>query len=233
MNKKTTGLMLLVVAAVVLAGYWYFRQQQVVQMPPPPVQMTVAQKKARFRALLVPAVDDVYCRLLRQYRRVKRQLENGESNARIAALKKQYRANSDTELLAALKPHPRSIALAQAALESNWATSRFFWQANNIFGVWSFDPNEPRLAAGRKRGDKTIYVKKYPSISAAIEDYYLLLGRGSAFREFRRARLETDDPFVLVYKLDKYSERGKEYCDEVAAVIRHNNFDQYDREEVK
>ena len=91
----------------------------------------------------------------------------------------------------ALKPHPKSIALAQAAMESSWATSRFFTEANNVFGVWSFNESEPRIAAGKKRGNKTIWVKKYHSIKASMQDYYRTLARGVAFSEFRKLKMET------------------------------------------
>ena len=128
----------------------------------------------------------------------------------------------------ALKPHPISITLAQAAMESSWATSRFFREAYNIFGVWSFDEDEPRIAAGEKRGDKTIWVKKYSSIEEAIRDYYRTLARGNAFGEFRALREQTSDPHMLVKKLDKYSEKGAKYGEELSSIISFNKFQAYD-----
>ncbi|PKI17882.1 hypothetical protein CXF71_02205 [Colwellia sp. 12G3] len=190
--------------------------------------MTVQEKKARFKALIVPAVNTVYAQLMTRYETVKATLDAGESNADIDKLKDEYKATSDAELLMALKPHPKSIAIAQAAMESSWATSRFFSVANNIFGVWSFDEDEPRVAALKKRGDKTIWVKKYDSIEAAIYDYYRTLGRSSAFAEFRKTRMETNDPFILVTKLDRYSEKGSLYGEELTSIIKFNKFDNYD-----
>lgn len=191
--------------------------------------MNVQQKKARFKTLLVPAVEEVYTELTLQYQAVTQMIKSGKSHKKIAALKKEYKATNDDELLMALKPHPKSIALAQAAMESSWATSRFFNKANNVFGVWSFDSNEPRIAAGKKRGKKTIWLKKYPTIKDSIRDYYRVLARGSAFTEFRKLKMTTSDPYKLVGKLDRYSEKGAEYGQELAAVIRFNKFDQYDQ----
>ena len=131
----------------------------------------------------------------------------------------------------ALKPHPKSIAVAQAAMESSWATSRFTRVANNLFGVWSFDEDEPRVAAGEQRGDKTIWVKKYSSFEDSIRDYYRTLARGDAYKEFRQLKMTTDDPYALVKKLDRYSEKGAEYGKELSSIMKFNKFDKYDAKE--
>jgi len=192
--------------------------------------MTVQEKKARFKKLIVPAVNSVYADLMKQYHEISDAIQLGNNPDKIAELKLEYKATSDNELLMALKPHPRSIAIAQAAMESSWATSRFFREAYNIFGVWSFDENEPRIAALQKRGDKTIWVKKYSSIEDAVYDYYRTLGRSAAFSEFRQTRMETNDPFLLVTKLDRYSEKGSLYGEELTSIIKFNKFNQYDKE---
>lgn len=193
-----------------------------------PKPMTVLQKKKRFKALLVPPVQKVYVELDRRYQQIDFWLKEGTHAEEIAALKEEYKAESDHELLAALKPHPPSIVLAQAAMESAWGTSRFFVKAKNVFGVWSFDDEEPRIAAGNQRDGETIWVKKYDSIEDSVRDNYRVLARGFAHQHFRDARLQTNDPFKLVKKLDRYSEMGAKYGDELASVIRHNHFTDYD-----
>ncbi len=213
-----------IVLLIIIASVIYTVTQKEEELP----KMTVQEKKARFKSLIVPAVDAVYAKLMTRYEDVKTTLDAGGSNANIEALKVEYKATTDAELLMALKPHPKSIAIAQAAMESSWATSRFFRVAYNIFGVWSFDEDEPRVSALKKRGDKTIWVKKYDSVEAAVEDYYRTLGRSSAFAEFRQTRMETNDPFVLVTKLDRYSEKGALYGEELTSIIKFNKFDKYD-----
>ncbi len=195
-----------------------------------PKNMTVQQKKARFKALMVPAVQKVYSELSNRYQKYRKLVESNSNRAEVDQLKEKLKAKTDTELLAALKPHPVSIVLAQAAMESAWATSRFFREAKNIFGIWSFDKNEPRIAAGEKRGKKTIWLKKYKTIEDSIRDNYRVLARGDAFKHFRDMRLKTSDPFTLVTGLDKYSELGAKYGKELAAVIRYNKFTEYDLE---
>jgi Bax protein len=166
----------------------------------------------------------VFLELTNQYNSISDAVKQDRESANIKRLKKKYKATTNNDLLKAMKPHPKSIALAQAAMESAWGTSRFFVQANNIFGVWSFNKNEPRIAAGEKRGEKTIWVKKYSSVKDAINDYYLVLARGRAFGEFRNLKIKSSDPYKLVEKLDSYSERGAEYGKELASMIRYNKF---------
>ena len=193
-----------------------------------PKKMTVREKKQRFAYLVAPAINEVHAELMKQYAEVSRSVTDGINSDLIEKLKRKYNAKSDQGLLKALKPHPQSIGLAQAAMESAWGTSRFFREANNIFGVWSFDKDEPRIAASKKRDGKTIWVKKYPSIKSSVKDYYRVLAKGHAFDEFRNLKMKTSDPYRLVKKLDRYSEKGDAYGKELAAMIRFNKFDAYD-----
>jgi len=225
---KLTSLQSKVLAALIsillCSAVIYFYSSEDTALP----KMTVQEKKARFKNLIIPAVNDVYAELMVRYNEVSASLESGSHADKIAKLKVEYKAKSDAELLMALKPHPKSIAIAQAAMESSWATSRFFREAYNIFGVWSFDKDEPRIAALKKRGDKTIWVKEYPSIKASVNDYYRTIARGGAFKEFRKLKMKTDDPFALVKKLDRYSEKGAEYGHELTSIIKFNKFHHLD-----
>lgn len=192
-----------------------------------PENMTVQEKKARFAQLLLPPLQKVYAELNGVYVLMRDKIASG-NRAGVDALKRSYDVESDEELLAALKPHPVSIALAQAAMESSWATSRFIREANNAFGVWSFSESEPRIAAGKTRGKKTVWLKRYDSLEDSVRDFYKVIARGSAFREFRELRLETDDPHQLVTKLDRYSEKGSAYGRTLSAIIRQNDFTDFD-----
>ena len=194
-----------------------------------PKKMTVAVKKERFYYLLAPAIDKVYNELLVQYNEVNKDLKSGSNAAKIEKLKATYKVKSDKALLLALKPHPQSIALAQAAMESAWATSRFFVKANNVFGMWSVNKNEPRIAAGEKRGGtRTIWLKKFASIEDSVREYYKMMGRGNAYKDFRRVRYETNDVKKIVKELDNYSEIGEKYTKELSSMIRYNKLTKYD-----
>ena len=223
--NKNTKIAIVIVLILSLTFLIFYMTQKDAELPP----MTVQEKKARFSSLIVPAVNNVYAKLMTRYEEIKKITDDGQSNDKIEQLKVEYKVATNSELLMALKPHPRSIAVAQAAIESSWATSRFFREANNIFGVWSFDEDEPRIAALKKRGDKTIWVKKYSTVEEAVYDYYRTLGRSSAFADFRQTKMITNDPFVLVTKLDRYSEKGSLYGEELTAIIKFNKFNDYDK----
>jgi Bax protein len=127
-----------------------------------------------------------------------------------------------------IKAHPPSIVLAQAIIESGWGTSRFFREANNIFGIWSFSENEDRIPASMSRAGKKVFVRKYPDIYSSIQDYYYTLGRAPAYRSFRKARMKEEDPMVLVSYLQQYSELRMVYVEKLRGIMRQNNLQQYD-----
>ena len=224
LTSSQSKILIVLISIFLVSAVIYFYTAKDTTLP----KMTVQEKKARFKALIIPAVDEVYDDLMVQYNDVSASLKSGSNTDEIAELKVEYKAKSDAELLRALKPHPKSIAIAQAAMESSWATSRFFREAYNIFGVWSFDEDEPRIAALQKRGDKTIWVKEYSSVKASVSDYYRTIARGDAFKEFRQLKMKTNDPHALVKKLDRYSEKGAEYGHELTSIIKFNKFRQYD-----
>ena len=189
-----------------------------------PQKMSVEEKKQRFRDLVIPAVLKVYADLQNQYDETKRAVDSGNIDAKIEKLMQFYSAKNPQDLLTRMKPHARSVAIAQAAMESSWATSRFTTEANNLFGVWSFNKDEPRVAAGEKRGKTTIYVKKYSSIESSIRDYYKVLATGKSYAAFRAVKMKSNNPYELVKKLDKYSEKGAEYGKELDSMIKFNRF---------
>lgn len=194
----------------------------------PQVNSLVQQKKQKFKEILVPIVTEVYNTLQRQYLNVKSDIEQGKNQEFIEKLKVEYKATTNKELLEALKPHPVSIALAQAAIESAWLTSRFTIKANNIFGVWSFRDDEPRIEASSTRGEKKIYLKKYKTFKAAVTDYYKNLAKNWAYEKFREERTLTNDPYHLVQFLESYSEKKERYTKLLAKMIEHNDFYKYD-----
>jgi len=142
-------------------------------------------------------------------------------------LYKKYKTDNIKKLANRLKTHPVSIVLAQAAIESAWGESRFFKEGNNIFGMWSYNKNEPRMRTKGTRNGKHIYVKKYASISDAIDDYFLVIGRG-AYKSFRKQRNITDNPLELVKYLVNYCEL-RNYPSKLRKFIVHNKLRKFDK----
>jgi len=192
-----------------------------------------AETKRIFLNKTIAAIRKVKARLDTEYQYVyklslKKTLTHKEKR-KIEQLKKRYKVEGIPCLLKRLHTHPISIVIAQAALESGWGSSRFYREANNIFGIWSYDPYEPRMAAGKARkGKKTVYVKKYKNLEASIESYYRMMANGRAYKQFRTARLHTDNPFEMIAYLDHYSELRHEYVKRLYYVIKSNRFYELD-----
>lgn len=122
---------------------------------------------------------------------------------------------------------PVELALAQAANESAWGTSRFTLVANNLFGQWTFTPGQGIVPEGRPEGE--IYeVRKFPTIYDSVRSYANNLNTHHAYQSFRYLReeqntVENPDGLLLAEGLLSYSIRGEEYIREIQSMIRQNN----------
>jgi len=128
---------------------------------------------------------------------------------------------------------PESLALAQAAKESGWGTSRFSKQANNLFGQWCFTKGCGIVPARRSKG-MTHEIQKFDSVGDAIEAYVKNLNTHRAYTKLREKRYsllkegESPSGSELAITLTEYSERGAIYGQEVASLIRYNKLEEYD-----
>lgn len=175
--------------------------------------LPIAEAKSTFINIMLPAILVAKEELQFQQKQVKRlmtkeRLEKLDSSF-LEPLFKTFKTNNLPELNKRMTLHPNSIILAQAAVESGWGKSRFFKEANNVFGVWSMNSNEDRIPAKFTRNGKKIYLRKYPDISASIKDYFYTIGKVNAYKEFRAERLKTNQVQNLLPYLISYSERGQ------------------------
>lgn len=132
------------------------------------------------------------------------------------------------ELFKRVDTIPVSLALAQAANESAWGTSRFAVEANNIFGQWCYDQG-CGIVPSQRDSNASHEVRSFDTIEAAISSYFLNLNTHSRYEQFRNMRFQMRnqrgeiDPLVLAYGLTGYSERGDSYVDEVQTIIQQND----------
>lgn len=175
------------------------------------------KRKDVFVKLLLPSIEVVQQEVLNNREivkklKVKKELTESE---KIYAEKlfKKYKTEYGNwnELESKMIVYPASLILTQGAIESAWGTSRFFREANNAFGVWSTNPNEPRIAAKGSRGDFTPHLKKYDTLKDTVEDITLIISRSSAYTGARKMIWEGKSPYEIAGGLTKYSEEGKEY----------------------
>ena len=122
---------------------------------------------------------------------------------------------------------PPSLVLAQAAKESGWGTSRFTIEGNAFFGQWDFSgkgmkPKKQRKALGNYG------LARFESPLASVEGYMLNINTTGAYKKLRQLRAKLRDNkteitgLVLADTLDKYSERGQAYINEIKSMIRYN-----------
>jgi uncharacterized FlgJ-related protein len=129
---------------------------------------------------------------------------------------------------------PPSLALAQAAEESGWGTSRFAIQGNSLFGQWDFSgkgikPKEQRSELGNYG------IAAFESPQDSIEAYMLNLNTHRAYERMRQKRAvfrqQNKEPtgWDLAKTLDKYSERGNDYVKSLHAIMSYNKLNDADQ----
>jgi len=192
-------------------------------------------RKNKFIQLMLPAILIVRHELLdnlEQIKFIEKRISYGkELNPKDTLFLHEkfetYKCNTIDELKKRISPHPVSLVLAQAALESGWGTSRFFREGYNIFGVWSYSENDFRMKSGLNRSDNEIYVKAYNDYIDSVHNYYRTIGRVNAYKEFREKRTKCNNSLELSKYLNNYAEEGA-YISLITSIIKDNNLSAYD-----
>ena len=121
---------------------------------------------------------------------------------------------------------PASLAIAQAAKETGWGTSRFALEGNALFGQWTYNGEGIKPAAAEN--DSTHKVMKFKILQASVRAYQRNLNTHSGYKEFRKVRaIQRENngklnSLELVDYLDKYAETGKEYTKILKMIIKQN-----------
>ena len=130
------------------------------------------------------------------------------------------------QLLNRMNMIPPELALAQAAQESGWGTSRFAQNGNALYGQWTWDDGCGMVPRQRDQG-KTHRMKCFKSIIEAVDSYMLNLNTHRAYAALRqeRSRFRDDqvmDVIPLAETLTNYSEEGADYVEKIKNIIRVN-----------
>ena len=140
------------------------------------------------------------------------------------------------ELIEKMDVIPISIALAQAAKESGWGTSRFALEGNAIFGQWTWKGEgiEPL----EKTGDQNHKILKFPLLRASVKAYITNLNTHNGYKDFRKKRFQLrkqNKALVgkeLIDELDNYAQTGKEYTKVLRQIIEQNDLDEFETVEI-
>ena len=127
---------------------------------------------------------------------------------------------------------PVSLALAQAAKETGWGTSRFAQEGNALFGQWTWSGEG--LKPKESDEDKGHKVMKFNVLQASVRAYQRNLNTHSTYKEFRLARAQLRDAgdlldsIILSEYLNKYAETGEKYVETLKKIINQNNLKDFD-----
>ena len=147
---------------------------------------------------------------------------------------KQYGLkNKDiTSLKIRMDEIPASLAIAQAAKETGWGSSRFAQEGNALFGQWTWSGEGIKPASVDKNSKHK--VAKFKILKASVEAYQRNLNTHPSYKKFRKERaIQRDNngklnSLELVKYLDKYAETGAEYIKVLIKIIKQNSLTDYD-----
>jgi len=138
------------------------------------------------------------------------------------------------ELYTRMNIIPPSLALAQAAIETGWGTSRFAQDANALYGQWTWNDEKGMIPLEREHGESHS-IRKFNSLISAVESYALNLNTHPAYKDFRmeRNKFPSSDQIKvnedLLFTLLYYSELGFEYIDNLNNIMGSNNMRAFDK----
>jgi Bax protein len=150
-------------------------------------------------------------------------------NKRLAALARRYGTGAKNldEMLVRVDAVPPSLALAQAAVETGWGSSRFALEGNALFGQWTFEQGMGMVPA-RRDPESQHEVRAFTSLARSVDAYLRNINRHPAYASLRRLRAamrregRSVDGSTLAGELTLYSARGGYYVEALRAVIEAN-----------
>lgn len=236
-----------------LGYFWPPREPEPGLVPPVAVraipadiaELPVAERKTIFFRILAPLIAAENRRLREQRDFLERTFtefpelpESGAVASRVRAIASRFNVGGDLDdpevrrlLLRRVDTVPGALVLAQAANESGWGTSRFTREANNLFGMWTWDP-AAGIAPRQRSENARHFVRVFEDLRASVANYLHTINVGAAYgelrelREAQRRRGVPPDALALAAGLRRYSARGETYVEEIRAIIRYNGLDE-------
>ena len=203
----------------------------------------VVDRKNLFINTLIPIIYSENLRILSERKKILDwwRESDGESFSRdfwpqwLFELSEKYESNDSNlgNLLIKVDIVPISLALAQAAIESGWGTSRYSREGNAIYGQYTFDEKKG-LKPQKRDANKKFFVRKFTNLSESTRSYLKNINTHAAYENFREERKklrmsgEKLSGQILSSFLSNYSERKQDYIKDVKEIMRTNNFRKYD-----
>ena len=208
------------------------------QIPPSHQSLSGSAQKASFLEIALPLILAGNDEVMRRRDAIGRSNQNDdranlEKWAYLYDIKITDQDNNTLtrQLLRRADVIPVPIALAQAAIESGWGTSRFAIKGNALFGQWAWR-DDAGLRPLTPTNDRAV-VRSFGTLSGSVRAYIHNLNTHPYYENFRNARAALYDrpkekkTKVLVKHLDRYAEIGPVYVTKLENLIRTNQFGRY------
>ena len=209
------------------------------QIPESHLGLPVKSQKESFIAMTLPLILAANEEITQRRKAIERAVSRGDQTT-VERWARLYRIESDGRPLAEIERQlllradlvPVSLALAQAAIESGWGTSRFALQGNALFGQWAWQ-KDAGLKPARASNSEAV-VRSFPNLFGSVRAYMHNLNTHPRYAGFRarrhllRGRTQADLGYQLSNFLDGYAEIGEVYVAKLKTLIRSNEFGQYE-----
>ena len=195
-------------------------------------------KKDTFIKIVMPLIIDENNKILENRKKLFKILSKpNNTRGEKVWLKRRFEdysiKNEDiTELKIRMDIVPVSIAIAQAAKESGWGTSRFALEGNAMFGQWTW--GKQGIAPLEREKNKGHKILKFPILRSSVQAYKNNLNTHNGYREFREKRAELRklnkkiSGLELVEYLQNYAATGSEYTKVLKKIIDQNELTDFD-----
>ena len=196
------------------------------------------KKKDTFIKIVMPLILDENSKILDDRKKLFKILGK-QSNTRgekvwLKRRFKDYQIEKEdiAELKLRMDVIPTSLAIAQAAKESGWGTSRFALEGNAMFGQWTWgkDGIEPK----DKKTNQDHKILKFPMLRSSVKAYMTNLNTHRGYKQFRDVRAELRrknkkmSGLELVNYLHNYAQTGSEYVKVLEKIIKQNELTDFD-----
>ena len=206
-------------------------------------ELSNEERRAVFFTKMDSLLDKSFAKIAQERAFVKTFLENGakqgfresEGLTKLAQLREKYRVKnlfSWEEYDKKIRLLPKSLAMAQALIESATATSRFAREANNLFGEWTW--GEEGIVPENRAPNSKHKIRIFDSLEESVDSYLLNLNRHFAYENFRQKRYEYAkkgkefNGLEAALSLHSYSELGGRYVKMISQVIQKYELIKYD-----
>ncbi len=195
-------------------------------------------KKETFIKIVLPLIVAENERILADRKKLKKTYKKKNTTdlekqwLRQKLLEYKVKKGNMEELLLRIDIIPTSIALAQAAKESGWGTSRFALEGNAIFGQWTWSGQG--IAPLDRASNKNHKILKFPILRASVKAYQNNLNTHKSYIKFREKRLVLRKKnkdiagLELTDTLKNYAQTGSEYTKILNQIIRQNRLTDFE-----